>query len=111
MAVNLPSPYRSRTRDRRPLGSRSANKIFDRLAHPPRCVEIIEEGSSPNARGYKDFNEGLEDVVAGLSSICDVNGKEGKLIYSGYDIHDLAENTTFEEVIYLLWHRKLSDRV
>jgi citrate synthase len=55
----------------------------------------------------KDFNEGLEDVVAGLSSITDVNGSEGKLIYSGYDIHDLAEHTTFEEVIYLLWHRKL----
>ena len=55
----------------------------------------------------KDFNEGLEDVVAGMSSICDVNGKEGKLIYSGYDIHDLAENATFEEVIYLLWNRKL----
>lgn len=59
------------------------------------------------AEDNKDFNEGLEDVVAGLSSITDVNGKEGKLIYSGYDIHDLAEHATFEEVIYLLWHRKL----
>lgn len=55
----------------------------------------------------KTFHEGLEDVVAGTSSICDVNGTEGKLIYAGYDIHDIAENTTFEEVIYLLWHRKL----
>ncbi|MGO8672707.1 MAG: citrate/2-methylcitrate synthase [Capsulimonadaceae bacterium] len=55
----------------------------------------------------KEFNEGLEDVIAGVSSICDVNGKEGKLIYAGYDIHDLAQNTTFEEVIYLLWHRRL----
>jgi citrate synthase len=56
---------------------------------------------------HKDFNEGLEDVIAGMSSICDVNGKDGKLIYAGYDIHDLAENTTFEEVIFLLWRRKL----
>lgn len=55
----------------------------------------------------KDFTEGLEDVVAGKSAICDVNGSEGKLIYAGYDIHDLAENTTFEEVIYLLWNGKL----
>ena len=52
----------------------------------------------------KEFKEGLEDVVAGQSAICDVNGAEGKLIYRGYDIHDLAENATFEEVIYLLWN-------
>ena len=55
----------------------------------------------------KEFNEGLQDVVAGKSAICDVNGAEGKLIYAGYDIHDLAENTTFEEVVYLLWHGEL----
>jgi len=55
----------------------------------------------------KEFKEGLEDVVAGQSAITDVNGAEGKLIYRGYDIHDLAENTTFEEVIYLLWNGAL----
>lgn len=52
-------------------------------------------------------NAGLEDIVAGSSSICDVNGKEGRLIYQGYDIHDLAENSTFEEVVYLLWYGRL----
>ena len=52
----------------------------------------------------KEFVKGLEDVIAGESSICDVDGKNGKLIYRGYDIHDLAENTTFEEVVYLLWN-------
>ncbi|MDQ2687404.1 MAG: citrate synthase, partial [Armatimonadota bacterium] len=55
----------------------------------------------------KEFKEGLEDVVAGQSAITDVNGAEGKLIHRGYDIHDLAENTTFEEVIYLLWNGSL----
>ena len=55
----------------------------------------------------KAFKEGLEDVVAGTSRITDVNGSEGKLIYGGYDIHDLAQNTTFEEVVYLLWHGAL----
>lgn len=50
---------------------------------------------------------GLEGVVAAQSSISDVNGEEGKLIYAGYDIHDLAEHATFEEVIYLLWNGKL----
>src|SRR5687768_2877 len=53
---------------------------------------------------------GLEDVVTGPSEITDVNGKTGQLIYRGYDIHDLVENTTFEEVVYLLWYAKLPTR-
>ncbi|MEQ1921961.1 MAG: citrate synthase [Pyrinomonadaceae bacterium] len=47
---------------------------------------------------------GLRGVVAAQSSIGDVNGEQGILIYQGYDIHDLAEHATFEEVVYLLWH-------
>ncbi len=58
----------------------------------------------------KEFAKGLEDVIAGESSICDVDGKNGKLIYRGYDIHDLAEHTTFEEVVFLLWNGHLSSR-
>ncbi|MGI8787083.1 MAG: citrate/2-methylcitrate synthase [Pyrinomonadaceae bacterium] len=50
---------------------------------------------------------GLRGVVAAQSAIGDVNGEKGILIYQGYDIHDLAENSTFEEVIYLLWNGKL----
>ena len=55
----------------------------------------------------KEFAKGLEDVIAGESSICDVDGKNGKLISRGYDIHDLAEHTTFEEVVFLLWNGHL----
>src|SRR5215216_952864 len=50
---------------------------------------------------------GLEGVVAGESSISDVNGQEGRLIYAGYDIHDLAQYSSFEEIIYLLWNLEL----
>ncbi len=50
---------------------------------------------------------GLRGVVAAQSSIGDVNGEQGILIYQGYDIHDLAEHATFEEVVYLLWHGNL----
>lgn len=50
---------------------------------------------------------GLEGVVAAQSSLSDVNGEEGKLIYAGYDINDLAKHASFEEVIYLLWNGKL----
>ncbi|MEW6213368.1 MAG: citrate synthase [Acidobacteriota bacterium] len=50
---------------------------------------------------------GLEGVVAAESSISDVNGIEGRLIYYGYDIHDLAEHATFEEIVFLLWNGRL----
>lgn len=50
---------------------------------------------------------GLRGVVAAQSTIGDVNGEEGILIYQGYNIHDLAENSTFEEVVYLLWNGRL----
>jgi citrate synthase len=53
---------------------------------------------------------GLEDVVATSSAICYLDGERGVLAYCGYDIHDLARSATFEEVCYLLWHRRLPSR-
>ena len=53
---------------------------------------------------------GLEGVVAGESEICYIDGYEGILSYCGYNIHTLAENATFEEVIFLLWNRRLPKR-
>ena len=50
---------------------------------------------------------GLEGIVATTSKICYIDGDQGILSYSGYNIHTLAEHATFEEVIYLLWHGKL----
>ncbi len=50
---------------------------------------------------------GLEDVVVGPTAISDVNGQLGQLIYRGYDIRDLARESTFEEVVWLLWHGEL----
>jgi citrate synthase len=53
---------------------------------------------------------GLEDVVATSSAICYLDGERGVLAYCGYDIHDLAKSATFEEVCFLLWHRRLPTR-
>jgi 2-methylcitrate synthase len=53
---------------------------------------------------------GLEDVVATTSAICYLDGDRGVLAYCGYDIHDLAQSATFEEVCFLLWHRRLPTR-
>ena len=55
-------------------------------------------------------SRGLEDVVAGTSAICYIDGKNGILAYRGIDIHDLADHATFEEVTYLLWHGTLPTR-
>lgn len=53
---------------------------------------------------------GLEGIVAAESRLSDVNGEEGKLIYAGYDIHDLAEHATYEEIVFLLWNGRLPTR-
>jgi citrate synthase len=47
---------------------------------------------------------GLEGVVAGESEICYIDGYQGVLSYRGYNIHTLADNARFEEVIFLLWN-------
>jgi citrate synthase len=53
---------------------------------------------------------GLRGVVVGTSSVSDVVGDKGELIYQGYNIHDLAANSTFEEVAFLLWNKRLPSR-
>ena len=50
---------------------------------------------------------GLEGIIAADSEICYIDGDEGILGYFGYSIHTLAENATFEEVIFLLWNGRL----
>jgi citrate synthase len=49
---------------------------------------------------------GLKGVVAADTTICDVDGELGKLIYRGYNIHELAQST-FEETAYLLFQGEL----
>src|SRR5215218_8181696 len=62
--------------------------------------------SKPSAK----TGAGLEGVVAAESAIGDVDGLNGVLIYQGLNIHDLAEHSTFEETVYLLWHGRLPRR-
>ena len=54
--------------------------------------------------------KGLEGIVANATSLSDVRGTEGILIYAGYDINELAGKVSYEEVVYLLWHRALPRR-
>jgi citrate synthase len=69
-------------------------------------MDKAKESATASASG----GAGLRGVVAATSSIGDVDGQNGVLIYQGLDIHDLARHSTFEEVIYLLWHGRLPRR-
>src|SRR5437868_6574777 len=64
------------------------------LATPPNSTKNGADKTAP-------AKAGLEDVVAGTSSICLLDGKRGLLAYRGYDIHDLVKGS-FEETVYLL---------
>ena len=54
--------------------------------------------------------KGLEGIVANSTSLSDVLGKKGILIYAGYDINELAGKASYEEIVYLLWHGALPNR-
>ncbi len=50
---------------------------------------------------------GLEGVNVAATKLCRIDGIKGELIYSGYDIFDLAAHSSFEEVAFLLWNLRL----
>ena len=52
---------------------------------------------------------GLRGIPVADTNICLIDGAMGELSYRGYDIHDLAEYSTFEEVAYLLLNGDLPD--
>jgi citrate synthase len=72
------------------------------LATGKKGVEMAEECKPV-------LNTGLRGQIIASSKISDVNGKEGKLIYRGYLIQDLADKVCFEETAYLLLYEKLPD--
>ncbi|MCT9094561.1 citrate synthase [Haloarchaeobius sp. HME9146] len=57
-----------------------------------------------------DLKKGLEGVLVAESDLSFIDGDEGRLIYRGYAIEDLARDASYEEVLYLLWHGKLPNR-
>ena len=58
----------------------------------------------------QEIAKGLEGVVVAPTSISKVDGEKGALIYRGIDIHDLAQKSSFEEVVFLLWNGRLPGR-
>lgn len=66
--------------------------------------------SQLSSEARAQINRGLEGLVVADTTLSDVQGEVGRLIYHGYDIADLAENSSFEEVAYLLWSGHLPNR-
>jgi citrate synthase len=71
-------------------------------------------GNSPqrdgSATATKPNRGGLEGVIAATTALSKIDGITGRLVYRGYNIHDLARMATFEEIAYLLWYGHLPNR-
>jgi citrate synthase len=57
-----------------------------------------------------EIRRGLKEVYFDRSKVCFIDGRAGELRYRGYSIHDLAQNSTFEETCYLLLHGELPSK-
>jgi len=75
-----------------------------------RAASSRAKGDTAVKHSSITVNPGLEGVVVGSTGISKVAGEEGRLTYRGYDIADLAEHATFEEVAFLLWHGRLPNQ-
>lgn len=56
------------------------------------------------------INRGLDGIYIDTSQVSHIDGERGELIYRGYDIRELANKASYEEVVYLLWHDDLPTR-
>lgn len=59
---------------------------------------------------YPNYSPGLEGVIAGISTISEINSDNSSLEYRGYNVHDLAEQGSFEQTAYLLIYGKLPNK-
>lgn len=68
------------------------------------------DGRPPTGDSFEVTDRGLRDIVAAETRLSDIDGQAGRLWYVGYDIHDLAGRTSYEEVVHLLHELRLPDR-
>ncbi len=69
-----------------------------------------QEAPAPGPTVSTEYVPGLEGIIAARTEISLVDGANGRLVYRGYVIADLAEEMSFEEVAYLLWNGSLPKR-
>ncbi len=93
------------------------DQVVERLTSQSKSFEGLNAKLSSLAKSGETTDQviqrltaqakGLEDVVAGKSSVCFIDGHEGRLLYRGYDIADLAAKSSYEETAFLLWNGHL----
>jgi len=76
----------------------------------PDTGNTPQKDTNAPAAPAKPNRGGLEGIVAATTEISKVGGTGGKLVYRGYNIHDLARTTLYEEIAYLLWFGHLPNR-
>ena len=77
---------------------------------PEPLANVSGDGSKSEGAPGVVKSRGLEGVVALDTDLSFIDGSQGELIYRGYDIRDLAQNASFEEVAYLLWNGELPNQ-
>jgi citrate synthase len=74
------------------------------IASAKELTAMVDDAATAQVHPIK---AGLEDVIVSPSEICFIDGQKGRLLYRGFDVDDLVAHSTFEEVVYLLWHGRL----
>src|SRR5919202_505016 len=88
------------------------------LQKAPRIALHMHEAWHTQTQGEADeghlMSEATERVISGLegvlaceSSIAYIDGSIPELSIRGYDIHDIAQTLTFEQVAFLIWHDRI----
>jgi len=86
----------------------SNSEELGKLGAIPTAFNEEQIMSAPTApTKYENYSPGLEGVIAGISTISEIDSDRSSLQYRGYDVHDLAEQGCFEQTAYLLIYKKL----
>ncbi len=84
--------------------------IQDYLAQLPNESGLRQKPILPFNIMSSNVSKGLDGIVAASTRLSDVQGDAGVLIYSGYNINELAGKISYEECVYLLYHGHLPNR-
>ena len=97
--------------DRAPSHRRLPHILRRSLSRTPFSLRERARGKGPTITSDDiQLHRGLNGVYFDRTRTTFIDGREGKLLYRGYSIHDLAEHSTFEETAYLLLHGELPAR-
>jgi len=89
------------------MGPESDENLKLRVRTPTLGPEVLDIAELYRSHGVFTFDPGFAATASCESSVTYIDGEQGVLLYRGYPIEQLAENSTFIEVAYLLLHGEL----